>query len=227
MGPGGYGQQMLWVQDGVRGLGPTRAKAIRDFVATLDLYMPQPLPRLSITSTGGVWSSRAYTLTSDWSIQTDRLHLTNIEFVVSSSSSADDTSAYRGEGLTLLLEDVVAERLGQAALLCAMRRGCPVLGLPLMGVTRDDDNGDDVAVWGDDSTSIRYTVDEYGCGWWEATCPDVTPRLLAAEWVRLEAWDGADAAPAAPAPLIADSSEDEDLSEWERMLMAGNPGVGG
>ena len=39
MGPGGYGQQMLWVQDGVRGLGPTRAKAIRDFVATLDMWL--------------------------------------------------------------------------------------------------------------------------------------------------------------------------------------------
>ena len=39
MGPGGYGQQMLWIQDGMRGLGPTRAKAIRDFVATLDMWL--------------------------------------------------------------------------------------------------------------------------------------------------------------------------------------------
>ena len=39
MGPGGYGQQMLWVQDGVRGLGEARAKAIRDFVATLDMWL--------------------------------------------------------------------------------------------------------------------------------------------------------------------------------------------
>ena len=39
MGPGGYGQQMLWIEDGVRGLGPTRAKAIRDFVATLDMWL--------------------------------------------------------------------------------------------------------------------------------------------------------------------------------------------
>ena len=39
MGPGGYGQQMLWIQDGVRGLGEARAKAIRDFVATLDMWL--------------------------------------------------------------------------------------------------------------------------------------------------------------------------------------------
>ena len=39
MGPGGYGQQMLWIQDGVRGLGGARAKAIRDFVATLDMWL--------------------------------------------------------------------------------------------------------------------------------------------------------------------------------------------
>ena len=36
---GAPGQQMLWVQGGVRGLGPTRAKAIRDFVATLDMWL--------------------------------------------------------------------------------------------------------------------------------------------------------------------------------------------
>ena len=39
MGPGGYGQQMLWIEDGVRGLGEARAKAIRDFVATLDAWL--------------------------------------------------------------------------------------------------------------------------------------------------------------------------------------------
>jgi len=39
MGPGGYGQQMLWIQDGVRGLGEARAKAIRDFVVTLDMWL--------------------------------------------------------------------------------------------------------------------------------------------------------------------------------------------
>ena len=39
MGPGGYGQQMLWIEDGVRGLGGVRAKAIRDFVATLDMWL--------------------------------------------------------------------------------------------------------------------------------------------------------------------------------------------
>ena len=39
MGPGGYGQQMLWIQDGMRGLGGARAKAIRDFVATLDMWL--------------------------------------------------------------------------------------------------------------------------------------------------------------------------------------------
>lgn len=39
MGPGGYGQQMLWIQDGVRGLGATRAEAIRGFVATLDMWL--------------------------------------------------------------------------------------------------------------------------------------------------------------------------------------------
>ena len=36
---GAPGQQMLWIEDGVRGLGPTRAKAIRDFVATLDMWL--------------------------------------------------------------------------------------------------------------------------------------------------------------------------------------------
>ena len=39
MSPGEHGQQMLWIQDGVRGLGATRAKAIRDFVATLDMWL--------------------------------------------------------------------------------------------------------------------------------------------------------------------------------------------
>ena len=39
MGPGGYGQQMAWIVDGVRGLGEKRAKAIRDFVATLDMWL--------------------------------------------------------------------------------------------------------------------------------------------------------------------------------------------
>lgn len=39
MGPGGYGQQMLWIEDGVRGLGETRAKAIRRFVATLYMWL--------------------------------------------------------------------------------------------------------------------------------------------------------------------------------------------
>lgn len=39
MGPGWYGQQMLWIEDGVRGLGGARAKAVRDFVATLDLWL--------------------------------------------------------------------------------------------------------------------------------------------------------------------------------------------
>ena len=32
-------QQMLWIEDGVRGLGEARAKAIRDFVATLDAWL--------------------------------------------------------------------------------------------------------------------------------------------------------------------------------------------
>ena len=36
---GAPGQQMLWIEDGVRGLGPTRAKAIRGFVATLDMWL--------------------------------------------------------------------------------------------------------------------------------------------------------------------------------------------
>jgi len=39
MGPGEYGQQMAWIQDGVRGLGEARAKAIRDFVVTLDMWL--------------------------------------------------------------------------------------------------------------------------------------------------------------------------------------------
>ena len=33
------GQQMLWIEDGVRGLGEKRAKAIRDFVATLNMWL--------------------------------------------------------------------------------------------------------------------------------------------------------------------------------------------
>ena len=33
------GQQMLWIQDGVRGLGPTRAKTVRALVATLDMWL--------------------------------------------------------------------------------------------------------------------------------------------------------------------------------------------
>jgi len=36
---GAPGQQMLWIEDGVRGLGEARAKAIRDFVATLDSWL--------------------------------------------------------------------------------------------------------------------------------------------------------------------------------------------
>ena len=36
---GAPGQQMLWIEDGVRGLGEARAKAIRDFVATLDAWL--------------------------------------------------------------------------------------------------------------------------------------------------------------------------------------------
>ena len=32
-------RQMLWIEDGVRGLGEARAKAIRDFVATLDMWL--------------------------------------------------------------------------------------------------------------------------------------------------------------------------------------------
>ena len=32
-------QQMLWIEAGVRGLGEARAKAIRDFVATLDMWL--------------------------------------------------------------------------------------------------------------------------------------------------------------------------------------------
>jgi len=39
MGAGALGQQMLWIQDGVRGLGATRAEAIRGFVATLDMWL--------------------------------------------------------------------------------------------------------------------------------------------------------------------------------------------
>ena len=39
MGPAGCRQQMLWIQDGVRGLGEARAKAIRDFAATLDMWL--------------------------------------------------------------------------------------------------------------------------------------------------------------------------------------------
>lgn len=39
MGPGGYGQQMLWIEDGVRGLGRARAKSIWRFVATLDMWL--------------------------------------------------------------------------------------------------------------------------------------------------------------------------------------------
>ena len=38
MGPAG-GQQMLWIEDGVRGLGPTRAKKVRALVATLDMWL--------------------------------------------------------------------------------------------------------------------------------------------------------------------------------------------
>ena len=36
---GAPGQQMLWIEDGVRGLGATRAEAIRGFVATLDAWL--------------------------------------------------------------------------------------------------------------------------------------------------------------------------------------------
>ena len=39
MAAGALGQQMLWIEDGVRGLGEKRAKAIRDFVATLDMWL--------------------------------------------------------------------------------------------------------------------------------------------------------------------------------------------
>ena len=39
MGPGGYGQQMLWIEDGVRGLGETRTKAIRQLVADLHYWL--------------------------------------------------------------------------------------------------------------------------------------------------------------------------------------------
>ena len=39
MSPGGHGRQMAWIEDGVRGLGEARAKAIRDFVATLDMWL--------------------------------------------------------------------------------------------------------------------------------------------------------------------------------------------
>ena len=33
------GRQMAWIVDGVRGLGEARANAVRDFVATLDLWL--------------------------------------------------------------------------------------------------------------------------------------------------------------------------------------------
>jgi hypothetical protein len=36
MGPVGYGQQMAWIEDGVRGLGDARSKAIRKLVADLN-----------------------------------------------------------------------------------------------------------------------------------------------------------------------------------------------
>lgn len=39
MRPGAPGQQMLWVEDGVRGLGETRAKAIRRLVADLHYWL--------------------------------------------------------------------------------------------------------------------------------------------------------------------------------------------
>ena len=39
MGPDGHGQQMAWIEDGVRGLGEARAKAVRDFVATLEMWL--------------------------------------------------------------------------------------------------------------------------------------------------------------------------------------------
>ena len=39
LGPGEHRQQMLWIEDGVRGLGEARARAIRDFVATLDMWL--------------------------------------------------------------------------------------------------------------------------------------------------------------------------------------------
>ena len=39
MAAGALGQQMLWIEDGVRGLGEARAKAVRDFVATLDMWL--------------------------------------------------------------------------------------------------------------------------------------------------------------------------------------------
>ena len=39
MRPGGYGQQMLWIEDSVRALGPTRAKKVRVLVATLDMWL--------------------------------------------------------------------------------------------------------------------------------------------------------------------------------------------
>ena len=36
---GAPGQQMLWIEDGVRGLGETRAKAIRQLVAELHYWL--------------------------------------------------------------------------------------------------------------------------------------------------------------------------------------------
>ena len=39
LGPGGSGQQMLWIEDGVRGLGEKRAKAIRTLVAELHHWL--------------------------------------------------------------------------------------------------------------------------------------------------------------------------------------------
>ncbi len=39
MAAGAPGQQMLWIEDGVRGLGPARAKKVRALVATLDMWL--------------------------------------------------------------------------------------------------------------------------------------------------------------------------------------------
>lgn len=44
MAAGALGQQMLWIEDGVRGLGETRAKAIRDFVAELHHWLNGDTP---------------------------------------------------------------------------------------------------------------------------------------------------------------------------------------